>query len=586
MSSSLKTQALFSRLWHFYLKGHKKIMVAAFFLMTLSSLSTAGLAKLMKPVIDDIFIGHQAHRLFWVGGLVLLTFITKGFSTYGSSVLLTHMGQRVIADLQRDLFKRLIRCNLAFFHKTSIGHLISPFTSDTTVLRGVVTNTLTSMGKDSLTLIALVGLLFYEDAYLASLAFFVFPAAVIPLRTLGRRMRKVAGSTQSQIGILSGFLTQIFQGILLIKASRAEPFEQNRAEKVIEEVRRLMEKATRVRSASHPIMETLGGVAVVVIILYGGNQVIQGAQTTGAFISFITALLLAYEPLKRLVNLNSSLQEGMASAQRLFQLLDTPLEEEKEEEKKPSLLVSQGEICFHNVTFSYQAQTPLLKNLNLTIQGGKTVALVGASGGGKTTLLHLIPRFYPLQEGEIIIDQQSVQTVSLDSLRSTIALVSQHVTLFNETVAQNIGYGFEIIDFDRLQQCARDAGAHDFIMQLPLGYETIIGEQGVTLSGGQRQRLSIARALYKDPKILLLDEATSALDNESEKYVQESFKRLRKGRTTLIVAHRLSTIQEAHEICVLEKGQIVEKGSYEALIAQKGAFYRLVQQSFSSREAS
>ncbi len=567
---------LLRRLWAQYLKHHKGSLIGAFILMAIASASTAGLAKLMKPVIDDIFIGQQAHRLLWVGGTVLLTFMAKGISTYGSTVLLTTMGQRVIADLQMGLFRKLIHCDLSFFHHTPAGGLMSSFTNDTTILRGVVTHTLTSIGKDTLTLIALVWLMFYQDAYLASIAFFAFPAAIIPLRSLGRRMRKVSGSTQSQMGTLSAFLTQAFQGILLIKSSHAENYEIKRAENVIGEVMRLIQKATRIRSASHPIMETLGGVAVVTIILYGGHQVIEGAQTTGAFISFISALLLAYEPLKRLVNLNASLQEGLASATRLFALLDTPIGIQNAPHAAP-LKVTEGRLSFENLTFGYDPQAPIIKNLSLDIKGGEMIAFVGPSGGGKSTLLHLVPRFYEVQNGRILIDGQDIKKVTLNSLRSSLAFVSQHVTLFNDTVAQNIGYGEETLDWERLKASAQDAAAHEFIMQLPQGYDTVIGEQGVTLSGGQRQRLSIARALYKNAPILLLDEATSALDNESEKLVQGALKRVMEGRTTLLIAHRLSTVQEADRICVMEKGQIVEEGTYDVLLKKGGFFSRLAQ---------
>jgi subfamily B ATP-binding cassette protein MsbA len=573
------SMTIFKRLWHDFLKSQRKMMAGAFFLMAISSLSTAGLAKLMKPVIDDIFIAHQGDRLVWIGALVLITFMAKGLSTFGADVLLTTVGQRVIANLQMSLFNRLIHCDLSFFHHRTTGQLISHFTNDTGVLRGVVTNTLTSIGKDTLTLAALVGLMFYQDSYLASIAFFAFPAAVLPIRYIGRKMRKVAGSTQAQMGTLTGFLTQSFQGILLIKSAGTEAYESQRAEKVVTEVMRLVQKATRIRSASHPIMETLGGIAVVTIILYGGWQVIQGAQTTGAFISFISALLLAYEPLKRLVNLNASLQEGMASAARLFSLLDTPIQIQNKP-GAPSLQIKEGGISFQNVSFGYDPAHPVIKNLSLEIKGGETVALVGPSGGGKSTLIHLIPRFYEIQKGGILIDGQDIQNVTLESLRNSMALVSQHVTLFNDTVSRNIGYGEEVIDQERLVASAQDAAAHDFIMQLPQGYDTLIGEQGVTLSGGQRQRLSIARALYKNAKILLMDEATSALDNESEKLVQGALRRLMKNRTTILVAHRLSTVQEASRIYVIDQGSVVELGTYGSLMELGGVFSRLAKSNF------
>jgi subfamily B ATP-binding cassette protein MsbA len=398
-------------------------------------------------------------------------------------------------------------------------------------------------------------------------------------------MRKLSGNTQEQVGLLTSFLSEIFRAIPIVKLYQQEKFETNRAHAVINQVFQLTYKAIRVRSSSHPITEILGGAAVLLGITYGGWQVIHGQQTTGTFISFIAALIMAYEPVKKLANLNANLQEGVAAADRLFKLMDTPVQIQDRPGAVP-FLPHQGEIIFEHVQFSYTPDQPVIHDLSLKIPGGKVTALVGPSGGGKTTVLQLIPRFYETQSGTIYIDGQDIAHCQLSSLRQHIAVVSQDITLFRGTIRHNIAYGYPDTDLDVIIKCAQDAAAHEFIMALPQQYDTILGEHGVGLSGGQRQRLAIARALFKNAPILLLDEATSALDAHSEQQVQRALRHLMHQRTTLVVAHRLATIQNADHICVIHQGQVVEQGTHTSLLSQNGFYTKLYQQYTEQEEQS
>jgi len=416
--------------------------------------------------------------------------------------------------------------------------------------------------------------MFAKDWQLAAISIFIFPLAALPILRLGRRMRKVTANTQEEMGLLTTLLEQTFQGIRVVKSYGMESYEKSRIAGIVERIFRLNLKSARTRSLSSPIMETLGGVAVCIVIIYGGHRVIDGATTSGAFFSFIMALLLAYEPMKRLANLNASLQEGLAGAQRLFQLLDTePHILEKPEAVELSGV--KGHIRLENVRFAYRKGQLALDGVTLDVPAGKRVALVGSSGAGKSTILNLIPRFYDVDEGRVTIDGTDVRDATFTSLYSNVALVSQEITLFDDTVRANIAYGRAGAEEEDLIEAARNAAAHDFIAELPEGYDTIVGEQAVKLSGGQRQRLAIARAMLKNAPILLLDEATSALDTESERQVQAALDTLMAGRTTLVIAHRLSTVTSADLIYVIDQGRVAEQGTHDELLALNGAYHRL-----------
>jgi subfamily B ATP-binding cassette protein MsbA len=573
LEGGTRSAALVWRLTHDFMRPHMFPVCLAFVLMGLAASSTALRAWLMQPVLDRIFVGRDGSLLWLIAGAALVLALAKGAADYGVAVLMNRAGQRVVADVQKTLFAQLIRADLAYLHAHPTGTLISRFTNDAALLRSAAANVLGAIGRDALTVVFLVGVMFYQDWILALVSFLLFPLAIRPIVAIGQRMRRVSANTQAEIGQLTTLLNQTFQGARLVKAYGMEDYEEGRAAGLFESLFALFDRATRTRSRASPMMETLGGAAIAVVILYGGHQVITGTRTPGAFFSFMTALLLAYQPMKSLANLNASLQEGLAAAQRIFQVLDVQPTLRDLPGATP-LHVGGGEISFDKVRFGYVPGAVALDRISLTVPAGRTVALVGASGAGKSTILNLIPRFFDVDAGCISIDGQDIRSVTLASLRAAIALVAQEVTLFDDTVRANIAYGRFGATAAEIERAARAAGADGFIRDLPNGYDTQVGEHGVRLSGGQRQRLAIARAMLKDAPILLLDEATSALDSESERQVQAALRALIRGRTTLVIAHRLSTVQGADLIVVVDRGRIVECGRHAELIAANGVYAR------------
>jgi subfamily B ATP-binding cassette protein MsbA len=574
LGNGARSLALVVRLSREFIRPHARRLALAGLLMGVAAASTALRAWLMQPVLDRIFVARDGSLLWLLAGVALALAIVKGFCDYRCAVLMTRVGQRVIADVQKALFARLMRVDLAYFHAHPTGTLISRFTSDAVLLRGAAANVLGGIGKDAITVAFLVGVMFYQDWLLALVSFFVFPLAIHPIVGIGRRIRRVSANTQAEIGQLTTLLNQTFQGARHIKAYGMEAYEEGRATGLFERLFALVERAGRTRSRASPMMETLGGAAIAVVILYGGHQVITGTRTPGALFSFITALLLAYQPLKSLANLNASLQEGLAAAERVFEVLDLEPTIRDMPGARP-LNVGGGEIRFDGVRFGYAPGAVALDGVSLTVPAGGTVALVGPTGAGKSTILNLIPRFFDVDEGSIAIDGQDVRSVTIASLRGAIALVAQEVSLFDDTVRANIAYGRFGASPAEIEAAARAAGADEFIRELSQGYDTLVGEHGVRLSGGQRQRVAIARAMLKDAPILLLDEATSALDSESEQQVQSAVRALMHGRTTLVIAHRLSTVQGADLICVVDRGRVVEVGRHAELIARAGLYARL-----------
>ncbi len=560
--------------------GWVKLALAA---MAVVAAATAFSAWLMDPVVNRIFIEKREDLLLLIGGAVLVTFLIKGAANYAQSALMALVGQRIITDAQHRLYGHLTRMELAFFQDEAAGGLISRFTVDINMMRAAVTNALTGLGKDSLMLIGLIGVMFFQDWQLAIISFVVFPPAVFAIVRLGKRIRKVTVNTQAEMGELATILNQTFQGARVVKAYSMEEYEKRRVGDVAERIFRLVFKSARIRAMASPIMETLGGFAAAMVVLYGGFRVIGGTMDAGSFFSFITALLMAYEPLKRLANLNASLQEGLAGAQRLFALLDREPDITEAPDAKP-LDVRGGGVRFDNVRFSYREDRPALMGMSLDVPAGKTAALVGPSGAGKSTILNLIPRFHDADAGAVSIDGHDVRGLTFDSLRGAIALVSQEITLFDDTIRANIAYGRQSASEDEIIRAARDAAADAFIRELPQGYDTLVGEMGAHLSGGQRQRIAIARAMLKDAPILLLDEATSALDTESERQVQAALRILMQGRTTLVIAHRLSTIMDADIIHVVDRGKLAESGSHAELLARGGIYANLYALQFADQE--
>ena len=582
-----QTLYLMKRLVRGYMSDQMPRLALAVLCMILAAVTTAGFTQLVKPIIDDIFVMQKGELLIPVAGFTLLIFVTRGIASYGEGVLMSRIGLTIVSRLQSQLYHRLIKQDMAFFNVTSPGTLVSRFISDAFMLRNSVANTLTSLGKDTLTATALGAVMFYEDWLLACFAIFIFPAAVFPIVRIGRRMRKVSRNQQVQTGALATVLDESFQGIRYVKAYSMEEHEAKRADRTINTLLEIALKGARTRNALHPIMEGLGGIAVVTIVLYGGQMVISEAKTPGSFFAFIFALLLAYEPVKRLARLNTVLQEGLAAASRIFELLDMTPQLQDKPDAKP-LKVSEGRIQLKDVVFSYDGEDKALNRVSIEVESGKRVALVGASGSGKTTILNLVPRFYDVDEGQILIDGQDVRDVTMESLRCSMALVSQETLLFDETIRANIVYGNPEASEEEIERAARNAGAHDFIKQLPQGYDTLVGPRGTKLSGGQRQRISIARAMIRNAPILLLDEATSALDTESERHVQKALDELMVGRSSIVIAHRLSTIVDADRIYVLDNGRVAESGTHSELLAKGGNYAKLhsLQYSDESNEGS
>ena len=540
--------------------------------------TTSALAFLVKPTLDEIFLRKNAELLMWIPLAVVGIYLTKGACNYTQTVLMNFIGQRVVADLRAALYRKIQTQSLAFFTKNPTGMLMSRITNDVSYIQGAVSEAVTALLKDSFTLVCLVFVIFYRDWRLAIIAMFVFPLAVYPIAKFGQKMRQVATRTQVTLGSLTTLLQETISGTRIVKAFSMEEYENRRFSVENERLFRLYLKAVSITAISSPFMEFLGGLGISAIIFYGGYQVIHGQSTPGTFFSFLTALIMLYEPVKRLTNVNNTIQQGIAGAQRVFGIIDLVPEIRNTVNALPLPRISR-EIEIRNVTFRYE-EAPVLRDINLTIRAGEVVAFVGMSGGGKTTLVNLIPRFYDVTEGAILIDGRDIRDITIESLRGQIAIVTQQTILFNDTVRNNIAYG----DIERTEEAitaaAKAANAHDFIMRLPKGYDTLSGEQGTKLSGGERQRISIARALLKDAPILILDEATSSLDSEAEIEVQDALENLMKGRTTLVIAHRLSTIRNADRIIVLVNGEIREEGTHEHLLSCQGEYCRLYNMQF------
>jgi subfamily B ATP-binding cassette protein MsbA len=548
------------------------------------SLATTATGYLIKPVIDDIFVNKDTTGLVWLPLLVIAVFFVKGVGSYGQEYFMNYVGEDIIRRLRNQLYDRIQDLPLAFFQKERTGVLMSRITNDVNILKAMVSTAVTGSLRDLSTVIGLTVVIFYLNWRMAILAFVVFPVAFIPVVILGQKVRRVSTGCQEAIAELSAFLHETFAGNKIVKAFGREQHEKRRFFDHTQRLFALEIKGVKVRALASPIMEFFGGIGIAFVIWYGGSQVISGQTTPGTFMSFLACVLLIYDPVRKLSQVNNTIQQGMAAADRVFDIIETPSGIPEPPRPRP-MSAGPHDVHFSDVHFSY-GDKPVLKGIDLRVPHGQILALVGMSGGGKTTLVNLIPRFFDVTGGAVRIDDHDIREYAVADLRREIAIVTQEPILFNETVHDNIAYGKPQADRAAVVKAAQAAYAHDFIERFPKGYDTVIGELGGRLSGGEKQRLCIARALLKDAPILILDEATSSLDTEAEALVQKALENLMQGRTTFVIAHRLSTIAKADHIVVIVDGRIAEQGSHQALMGNQREYAKLYDMQFAAANSS
>ncbi len=549
----------------------------AFALMGVSAAATAGSAWILGQVINKAYVDKDVRGIALLSGVTVLIFILKGAATYGHQVILSKISNAILANNQRRLFGKLMNESVAFFSERHSSEFLARLTSGAYSVTQVLNLLINALGRDLLLLIGLVAVMLMQDPYMALLGFAVAPPAMLVLRKLVKRIKGLAHNQFTGTADILETMQELLQGIRTVKAFTLEQTMRERIDASITAVERNANKMARVSNRSSPLMETLGGFAVAGGLMYGGYSVVATGATPGQFFSFLTAFLMAYEPAKRLARLNIELNSNLIGARKLLEIVDSPSSEPVEDDK-PALRLTDARVELRDVSFAYRANEPVLSRMSFVADPGKVTALVGPSGGGKSTVLALLLRFYELSEGEILIDGQSISAVSRTSLRQQTAYVGQDVYLFRDTIRENIAFGKVGATEAEIVAAAKAACAHDFIMGFPLGYDTPVGEHGTQLSGGQRQRVAVARALIKNAPIILLDEATAALDSESEQQVQEAIEHLCQNRTTIVIAHRLHTIMHADAILVVEGGEIVERGRHDDLLRRGGryaSFFRI-----------
>ena len=573
------TQIL-SRLFRDSIKPYLSRLISSLFFMIIIALCTGATAWLLDPAIEKIFLDKDSSMLIIIPIAIIGTLLIKSVSTYIQVFLLNSVAQNVIADTQIKLFKKIINADLAWLHKIHSAKIISNFLYDVTLLQDSVSSSLANGVKDFLTLICLVGVMYYQDWVLATIAIIAFPLVGLLSRQLGKRIKKASTETQEETGIMASILSENLDGTRIVKAYQQEDREIKKlSESVYRRMNKLL-KAINTRGATSPFAEFLAGFGIAGTLYYAGLRGLQGELPLNEFVSFLGAMMLAFQPLRRLAAVNTTLQEGFAAAIRVFDLLDQK-SLINEEINAQELSNPNSDILFDNVTLSYDGQkNSALKNISLEIPNGKITALVGPSGSGKSSILNLIPRFYDPKSGAILIGNQNIRHLTMQSLRSKIALVNQEPILFDMSIKDNILYGNPNASDQEIEGASKSSASDEFITKLPEGYNTIVGEDGYSLSGGQKQRISLARAFLKDAPILLLDEATSSLDTESEHLVQEAINTLMKNRTTLIIAHRLSTIINSDNIIVIDNGEVVESGTHSELIKNDGMYKKLYEREF------
>jgi subfamily B ATP-binding cassette protein MsbA len=565
---------------------HWRKYAVAFVLMAVAAGCTAFSAYLIGDVINQAYVNRSLRGIITIGVITVVLFAFKGFATYGHSVMLSRIGNRIVADNQRAVFSKLLSEGLSFFSDRHSTEFVARLSTGAAAATQVINLLITSVGRDLLSLIGLTIVMVVQDPLMSFISFVVAPPAFLILRKLVRRIYSIA-RTQFHGGTrIIETLQETLQGIRIVKAFTLEDIMRERFDRNVSAVEYEANKMARVSNRASPLMETLGGCAIAMAVTYGGYRVIETGATPGQFFSFIAAFLLAYEPAKRLARLNIELNSALVGVRILFEVIDSP-PSEPPDTNKPDLQIKTARLTFDDVYFVYRSDEPVLRGISFTAEPGKLTALVGPSGGGKSTIFNLILRFYDAKLGRVIIDEQDVTQVSRRSLRQHIAYVGQDVFLFRGTVRENIEFGKPGASEDEIVAAAKAAYAHDFIMSFPHGYDTPVGEHGLQLSGGQRQRVAIARALIRNAPIILLDEATAALDSESELQVREAMEHLCRGRTTLAIAHRLHTVSHADCIYVVEDGRVAESGRHDELLRAGGRyalFYRLQLKEQESRD--
>lgn len=564
-----------TRIFRDYVKEEIKTIPVILILLLISAATTAVNAWLMQPVLDDVFMERKSEMLLWIPIAVVINSLVKGFAEFHQNASIKIFGNKMVLKMQKRLYEHLLYSDIKLFHDNASGKLISKFTNEINAIKRSISDFCTGSVRDAVTLVALLSLMLYQSGWLSLIFLGIFPLVFLPILKLGKRLRRTAKKMQEGLASFSVVLDETFRNIITIKSYCGEKYELARANKTLKEVESSYRKSAYIESTPSPLMEFVGGIAIALAIWYGGRCVINNLLTPGEFFSFITALLLCYKPLKGILELNTKIQEGLSAAHRLFDLIDAkPLVNERAAAAYVKL--NKYDIVFDNVSFSYgRSRRRVLNHFNIEIESGQTVALVGTSGVGKSTILQLLQRFYDPNGGEILIGGQRIADMKLDQLRSSIAFVSQDISIFDETIGYNIKYGKMNASEEDVIQAAKAAAAHEFILEMSEGYNTPVGQSGLRLSGGQKQRISIARAILKNAPILLLDEATSALDAISEGKVQQALNNLKKGHTTIIIAHRLSTIENADVVFFMGDGGTPEFGTHKELLNKNKRYSKL-----------
>jgi subfamily B ATP-binding cassette protein MsbA len=565
---------LVKRIYRTQVKKYIPELSVTFFFIILTSLTTAATAWLLDPAIKEIFENKNTKMLYLIPIGIVFTFVVKGLSVYATRIITTKVGIKIIKNIQILMAKKLLITDISHITKKHSGKYLSNFNNDTGLLFGILTGVVVTLFKETFTLIALVALMFYHDWQLSLLAITMIPIAAFTSKKFGKKMGKKSLISLNASDNLMKNLSELIKGSWLIKIYQKEEEELKKISASIDEKFIALQKVEQTRLGAGPVMEIISAIAIAIVVFFAGYRSMQGAITLGEFVSFLAALMLAYQPVRALAGINIGIQEGITAAKRIYEIIDHK-NEIYHDENSPSLKLRNASIEFKNISFTYPDGTHALKNLSAKIEGGTKVGLVGVSGSGKTTFLNLIPRFFHLKNGSIFIDNQNINDINLNSLRKEISLVSQDVILFDDTIKANILYGNAFASNEEIIKACKFAAAQDFVEKLPNKYETMIGENGIKLSGGQKQRLSIARAILKNSSIILLDEATSSLDSESESVIQQAIENLTKNKTTIIIAHRLSTVMNCDKILVFENGQIIEEGKHEFLVNNSSTYKKL-----------